>query len=204
MGRSRIAYFFSQPHQPFFTLGILNALAVMLLFIPAFKGLLPVDAKLLHAYGMIFLVFTNFFYGFTYTTFPRFSAQPPIEPRRYLRVWTLNLLAVLSFYASLWLPVLFDAAALLMAVSFAYTLRIFLGIYAKAPEPRFDQYWIVVGLGMGALANLLFLLAAIPCRHCKSALYFDYGVEIGVYLYLIFLPAGIAFRMVPHFSRIMG
>jgi len=47
---------------------------------------------------------------------------------------TLNLLAALSFYASLWLPVLFDAAALLMAVSFAYTLRIFLGIYAKAPE----------------------------------------------------------------------
>ncbi|ADV46717.1 NnrS family protein [Nitratifractor salsuginis] len=204
MPRPKLVYFFSQPHQPFFALGLFNALAVMLLFIPAFRGMLSIDARLLHAYGMIFLVFTNFFYGFTYTTFTRFSAQPPIEERRYLRVWVLNLLAALSFYVSLWMPPLFYVAALLMALSFAYTLRIFMGIYAKAPEPKKDQYWIIVGFGMGALADLLFLLAQIPCRHCRSGLYFDMGVEVGIYLYLIFLPAVIAFRMVPHFSRCMN
>ena len=204
MRRSRIAAFLSQPHQPFFALGVFNAILVMLLFIPAFKGVLPVDARLLHAYGMIFLVFTNLFYGFTYTTFPRFSVQPPIEHRRYLRVWVLNFLAAVSFYLSLWLPEAFYAAALLMAVSFALTFRIFLPIYAKAPEPRNDQYWILVGYGMGTLADLLFLLAQIPCKHCRAGVFFDYGVEVGIYLYLIFLPAVIAFRMVPFFSRVMG
>jgi uncharacterized protein involved in response to NO len=198
---SRLAYFFSQPHQPFFALGLFNALALMLLFIPAFKGALSVDARLLHAYGMIFLLFTNFFYGFAYTTYPRFSSQPPIEARRYLRVWVLNLLAALNFYTSLWMPPLFYAGALLVALSFAYTLRIFLEIYAKAPEPKKDQYWIIVGFGMGALADLLFLLSQVPCRHCRSGLFFDMGAEAGIYLYLIFLPAVIAFRMVPHFSR---
>ena len=197
-------YFFSQPHQPFFALGIVNAVLFMLLFALGFKGVLTFDAPFLHAYSMIFMVFTNFFYGFTYTTFPRFSAQPPIDLRRALRVWTLQLLAAVSLVVSLWLPEAFYAAAVFVALSIAYTLRIFLEIYAKAPEPKGDQYWIIVGYGMAGLANLLFLLAWIPCSHCKAGIFLDYGVGVGIYLYLIFLPTVIAFRMVPFFSRVMG
>jgi len=195
---------FSQPHQPFFLLGSLNAVVLMLLFIPAMRGLLAVDVMRLHGYGMIFLVFTNFFYGFSYTTFPRFSAQPPIESRRWMRVWLLNFLAALSFYVSLLLPEAFYAAAVLTALSFAYTLRIFLPIYAQAPEPRQDQYWIIVAYGMGALSNLLYLLAAVPCASCRSGVFHAYAVEIGIWLYLLFLPMLVAFRMVPFFSRVQG
>ncbi len=201
MSNPKPLYFFTQPHQPFFSLGLFNAIAVMSLFIGAFKGILAIDARFIHIYGMIFLIFSNFFYGFSYTTFTRFSAQAPIETRRYLRVWLLNLLGTLSFYASLWKSWIFYASALFMALSFAYTLKIFLEIYAKAPQPKRDQYWIVVGFGMGALSNILFLLSQIPCAHCKASVFFDLGIESGIYLYLIFLPTVIAFRMVPHFSR---
>jgi uncharacterized protein involved in response to NO len=41
MSHSRFAYFFSQPHQPFFLLGFLNAIIVMALFIPAYRGGYP-------------------------------------------------------------------------------------------------------------------------------------------------------------------
>ena len=198
-----IRYFFSQPHQPFFALGILDALIFMPLFVASFEGYLAANATLVHAYSMLFLVFGNFFYGFTYTTFPRFSAQPPIDARRYLRVWALQLLATLSFLASLWLPYAFYAAVVFVAVAIALTLRIFLGIYRAAPEPRTDQYWIIVAFGMAGLSNLLFLLAQVPCTHCRAGVFFDYAVSVGVYLYLLFLPAVIAFRMVPLFSRVM-
>lgn len=203
MPTRRFAYFFSQPHQPFFFLGIFNALTVMLLFLLAYRGIVSVDALKLHAYGMIFLVFTNVFYGFTYTTFPRFSARPPIEIRRYLRVWLLNFLAASSFYLSILLPEAFYASAIFTALSFTLTIRIFLEIYADAPEPRNDQYWIIVAFGMGALANLLYLLDAVPCSGCRPGIFSAWAADVGVWLYLIFLPIVIGFRMVPFFSRVL-
>ncbi len=197
-------YFLSQPHQPFFALGIFNGVLFMILFLLVFKGVLAFDPGLLHSYSMLFLVFSNFFYGFTYTTFPRFSAQPPIDSRCYLRVWTLQLLATLSFLAAIWFLPAFYAATVFVAVGFAYTIRIFLEIYRLAPEPRQDQYWIIVAFGMGALSNLLFLLSQIPCTSCRSGVFFSYAVGTGVYLYLFSLPAVIGFRMVPFFSQVDG
>jgi len=204
MKPSRITYLFSQPHQPFFLLGVFNAMVVMILFLLAYRGIVATDALRLHGYGMIFTVFTNFFYGFTFTTFPRFSARPPIDARRYLRIWFLNLMAALSLYASILFPEAFYGAAIFMAFSFAYTLRIFLEIYAAAPEPKSDQYWIIVALGMGALANLLYLLSAVPCGSCSPGIFGSWAVGAGVWLYLLFLPIIVGFRMVPFFSRVTG
>ncbi len=195
-------YFFSQPHQPFFTLGMINALLFMLLFIPAFRGVIDVNWRYLHAYSMIFLVFTNFFFGFLYTTFPRFSGTAPIEPRRYLLVFLFNLLATITFLAGVWLPVLWYGAGLFMAASFGLTLREFYHIYKICTLPKKDQYWLIVGLGIGAMANILFLLALIPCR-CNSDIFFQTGVEFGIYLYLLFIGFVVAFRMVPFFSHVM-
>ncbi len=203
MGSNRLSYFFSQPHQPFFLLGVINAIVIMALFILAYRGIIEADALRLHGYGMIFAVFSNFFYGFTYTTFPRFSARPPIETRRILRVWLLNFLSSVSLYVSLLLPEAFYAATIFMALSFALTIRNFLVIYTEAPEPKGDQYWIIVALGMGAVANLLYLLAAIPCQGCRTGVFAFWAVGVGVWLYLMFLPIVIGFRMVPIFSGAM-
>ncbi len=197
-----LSYFLSQPHQPFFLMGMLNALVFMLLFIPAFRGVIGVDAKFLHAYSMIFLVFTNFFFGFLYTTFPRFSGTAPIEPRKYLTTALLQLLATLTFLIGIWLQILWYGAALLVAGAFALTLKEFYRIYQACTLPKKDQYWLIVGLGIGAMANILFALALVPCR-CESNIFYQTAVDFGIYLYLIFVAFVVAFRMVPFFSHVM-
>lgn len=199
---SKRDYFFSQPHQPFFTLGIINAIIFMLLFIPAYKEIFSIDGRFFHSYSMIFLVFTNFFFGFLYTTFPRFSGTFPIDPRKYLIVFLFNLLATISFFISIFISYAFYAAALFMAVGFAITLKEFYQIYKVCTLPKKDQYWLIVSIGIGALSNLLFLLSYIPCS-CKSTVFYDTAVNFGIYLYLIFLAFVVAFRMVPFFSHVM-
>ncbi len=201
---SRLAYFLSQPHQPFFFLGIVSAIIFMILFMLSYRGVLDTNATLLHSYSMIFIVFTNFFYGFTLTTFTRFSSQMPIEQKRYITLFILNSIAFITMIAQLWIDYLFFATTISMAISFAYLIRVFYDIYQKAPEPKSDQYMIIFSFGMGAISNILFLLYQIPCTKCKSDIFLQYGVQIGIYLYMLLLGIVIAFRMVPFFSRVMS
>lgn len=90
-------YFLSQPHQPFFLLGIINAIVMMLLFALNYKGLLSlhVDSLTFHSYSLIFLVFTNFFTGFLFTTFPHFNQTQVIEKKYYVNIFYANILASL-------------------------------------------------------------------------------------------------------------
>ena len=198
---SKRDYFFSQPHQPFFLLGMVNAVIFMALFVVAYKGIVATNALFLHSYSMIFLIFTNFFFGFLYTTFPRFSGTPPIDARRYLIVFSFDFFASLSFLVGVWFEVAWYVAILLMAVSFAMTLKIFYEIYRRCALPKRDQYWIIVALGVGAMSNLLFLLSLVPCR-CQT-IFYDTAVNFGIYLYALFLAFVVAFRMVPFFSHRM-
>ncbi len=200
---SKRDYFFSQPHQPFFTLGIVNAIVFMALFIPIYRGVFGYEAKFFHAYSMIFLVFTNFFFGFLYTTFPRFSGTPPIDARRYLMVFLFQALATLSFLVSLLFYPAFYAAALFVAIAFAMTLKTFYEIYQQCQLPKKDQYWLIVAIGIGAISNILFLFYAIPCGCDKSVVY-EVARNFGIFLYLIFLGFVVAFRMVPFFSHVMN
>ena len=196
-------YFFSQPHQPFFTLGIINAIVTMALFIPEYRGVFGYDAKLFHAFSMIFLVFTNFFFGFLYTTFPRFSGTAPIEPRRYLLVFLFMALATLSFLTSPFFYPTIYAATFFVAIAFAMTLRTFYEIYRQCTLPKRDQYWIIVALGIGAMSDLFFLFYSIPCG-CDKQIVYEIARNFGIYLYLIFLAFVVAFRMVPFFSHVMS
>ena len=203
MNKNRLLYFLSQPHQPFFALGVLSAIVFMAIFIPAYRGVISIDSNLFHSYSMIFIIFTNFFYGFTLTTFTRFSAKPPIDSRRYLRLFVLNLISFLSMLIYLILPLAFFVASIATAISLSYLIRIFYDIYKEANEPKNDQYMIIVSFGMAVVSNLLFILSQIPCSSCNTDILKQFGIEIGVYLYMILLATVIAFRMVPFFSRVL-
>jgi len=203
MNKNRLLYFLSQPHQPFFALGVLSAIVFMAIFIPAYRGVISIDSNLFHSYSMIFIIFTNFFYGFTLTTFTRFSAKPPIESRRYLRLFVLNLISFLSMLIYLILPLAFFVASIATAISLSYLIRIFYDIYKEANEPKNDQYMIIVSFGMAVVSNLLFILSQIPCSSCNTDILKQFGIAIGVYLYMILLATVIAFRMVPFFSRVL-
>jgi len=190
----------SQPHQPFFILGVVNAIMTMALFWYAERYGLSMDMKLFHSYGMIFAVFTNFFYGFLYTTFSRFSMRPPVEKRVYTRLFAINIISSISLYLY---PLSHDfiyLAILANGISISYTIKIFYSIYSEAPEPKSDQYMIILSLGMAFLSNLLYLLSLFGCDGCNEAIFSHYAVGVGIYLYLLNLSITVGWRMIPFFS----
>lgn len=190
-------YFFSQVHQPFFISGILFAVIVMVMFMLGYKGILPlqVDATIFHSYSLIYIVFTQFFTGFIFTTFPRFCQSDVIEKTYYIRTWLIHqigsVLVLLGAVLSLKLLYLGVSVLLLSNIAIVYKLR---EIYAKAPEAmRHDPRWILTGFIMGLLAHFLFILALAGVD--------DSAVAIAMNLYLVFVTFAVGQRMVPFFSH---
>ncbi len=200
--RQTKGYFFSQPHQPFFTLGILNAIIMMLIFLLSFKGvfILSLDTFAFHAYSLIFTVFTPFFLGFLLTTFPRFSQTAAIEKQVYLTAFTLLFLGILLFLVGAFTSIMIVAlGGFLIFLSQLYTTHIFYTIYKNSPQKdKHDQFWILSAWLEGIVANVLFIgyfldiLALSPLT-----------IGVGIYLYLILLALSVGQRMIPFFSHVL-
>ena len=92
-------YFFSQPHQPFFVLAFINAILTMVIFLLSYKGVLHIAIadNYFHGYSLTFLLFTPAFFGFLFTTFPRFASTPILEKKVYMRVFSLFYLGSVLF-----------------------------------------------------------------------------------------------------------
>ncbi len=190
-------YFFSQVHQPFFLSGVVFAIVVMLMFMLSSKGILPlqIDSASFHSYSLIYVVFTQFFTGFIFTTFPRFCQSEAIDKSYYLRTWALHQLGAVVFLAGAVLSIeLLYAGILILFVAntaIVYKLR---EIYAKAPEAmRHDPQWILVGFYMGLFAHVLYLLVFANIDNS--------AVSIAVNLYLVYVTFAVGQRMVPFFSH---
>ncbi len=195
-------YFFSQPHQPFFTLGVSNAIIMMLIFFISLKGWIGLSLSPLsfHAYSLIFTLFTPFFLGFLLTTFPRFSQTPPLEKSLYMRIFALvgvgSLLTLLGAFISIYILIL---GAIMIALAQGYVSYLFYARYQASPAPdKYDIKWIMITWSLGLLSNTLFILflLGVDLFHIPS-------MEVGIYLYLIMLALSVAQRMVPFFSHIM-
>ena len=195
------SYFLSQPHQPFFVLAFVNALLSMLLFMLIIKGSVVTDitASNYHAYALIFLVFTPAFLGFLFTTFPRFSSTPPIDPKRYLRILWIFLAGSLLFIMGSLLSSFFTTIAMIVLfVGHFGAINILLNVYFDSPhEEKHDQYWILIAFAFGFLAHFFFLLSTwFPSLHTLA-------VQMSVYLYLFLVAFSVAQRMIPFFSHCM-
>ena len=192
-------YFLSQPHQPFFILGIVNAILVMLLFALSYKGLInfQIDTKLFHTYSLIYLVFTNLFVGFLFTTFPRFNQTQVIEKSFYTNIFYANLVASALFILSSFLSNNLVALSMaLVLVSEFFIVKKLQQIYNAGMAPdKSDSFWILSASYFGLFANLLFLLSIFFPSLLTSA------INLGFYLYLIFLAFSVAQRMIPFFSH---
>lgn len=192
-------YFLSQPHQPFFLLGVFNAIIVMLIFALSYKGILSlsIDVKTFHVYSLVFLVFTNVFTGFLFTTFPRFNQADVISKKYYVNVFYGNLLSGLLFLAGSFLSL--EMAVAGMTFSFVSQLFIVLklqSIYKAGTAPdKSDSFWILNANYIGLFANAFFILSIFVPAALNSA------INIAFYLYLIFLAFSVGQRMIPFFSH---
>ncbi len=203
MNTKKYDYFFSQPHQPFFAFGVINAILFMLIFMLSYKGVITLSIlpNLFHSYSLIFAVFTSFFLGFLLTTFPRFSQTPALEQNIFLTNFALLfigtvffLIGSLSFIFFIYIGVLFVLAAQI------YTMIVFYNIYKGSPLPElYDQKWIMIGFGSGIVANILFIIGFLS----DSLMIFELAKQIGIYLFLTIIAFTVGQRMIPFFSHVM-
>ncbi len=194
MTKQNEGYFLSQPHQPFFTLGVINAIVFMLLFALSYNGLVlsTIDITFFHSYGFIFLVFTPFFMGFLLTTYPRFSQTQVADKRLYTKLFHALIVATVALVLTLYFPLFIYASYLLVLIVQLLVLWEFTARYKASPlHDKFDIFWISVGWSMGIVTNIAFIAGV------------DIAPYIGVYLYLCFTAFSIAQRMVPFFSHVM-
>ena len=195
-------YFFSQPHQPFFLLAFVNAFIAMLIFMLSYKGIIFMDisASSFHAYAFTYLLFTPAFFGFLFTTFPRFSSTPAIEKKRYFRVFTLYYIgATLFLLGSIVSPMLTAMGMIVIFIGHAAGVLILKNIYTiTTMEDTHDIFWILIALIFGLFAHLLFIFAEI-----FSSSLLTISLQISSYLYLFLLAFSVAQRMVPFFSHSM-
>ena len=195
------SYFLSQPHQPFFTLAIFNALLMMVLFILSFKGFIRVYMPVinLHAYSLIYLVFTNAFTGFLFTTFPRFNRTKEIDKPYYTKIFHGNIIGTALFvFGLLFSKALIFTAMAILCIAYLFIILKLLNIYKSTTvQNKNDSFWILTAMMVGFISQLFFMIS----------LYFSYFEKVAVlssfYLYLIFLAFSVAQRMIPFFSHSM-
>ena len=162
-------YFLSQPHQPFFLAGVIWAVLVMLVFMASYKMMMRGDfhsfltPASFHAYSLIFIVFTQFFIGFLYTTFSRFCQSEPVKKPYYIRTFFLyqagSLMVTLGLFVSEALMLWGMGLLFLGQAVFLYMLqRIFTSAQAEIKD---DPFWILTSLYVGTAAHLLWIIESV-------------------------------------------
>jgi len=202
--REKTVYFFSQPHQLFFFFGILWAIIDMFVFALAYKCMvsLSVSPITFHAYSMIFIVFTQFFVGFIFTTFPRFCQSDTIAWRNYVGIFALFQSGALFLLVGvLWLETISMAGVAVLFIANFFAIFQLLRIYrtGTTTHASSDPFWILMGFSVGAVSHILFALELF-----SPADIYTYAVQSGFWLYIIFTTFVIAQRMVPFFSHVMA
>jgi uncharacterized protein involved in response to NO len=199
----KLDYFLSQPHQPFFFWGVVNAILFMTLFLLSYKGVVVLDMtpNLFHAYSLIFIVFTAFFQGFLLTTFTRFSQMPPLDPKIYTTNFTILAAGTLLFLIGAFSSKIVTAVGMLLLLgNQIFTFYAFWKVYKASPSPdKYDQFWILTAWASGIAANLLLIAAYLGGWLGLE----EFAKEAAVYLYLVFVALSVGQRMIPFFSHVM-
>jgi len=195
----------SQPYRIFFLTAILNAIIAMLIFGLSYKSILhlTLDIKVFHIYSLIFLLFTNAFTGFLFTTFPKFNNEKEIAKNYYITTFSVMFLGNILFYiGALFNHYIVVLAMFLLTVSdilVAYKLN---SIYESSKiQNKRDSYWILSAKYFGVLGNILFLATQLKLYFAYKFNLLDIAINFSFYLYLIFLAFVVAQKMVPFFSN---
>ncbi len=197
-------YFLSQPHQPFFVLAFSNAIISMLLFALFSKSIIAPTILIpnYHAYSLIYLMFTPAFLAFLFTTFPRFSATPPIEKIVYMTiVIPFAIGSLLLTIGSLTLSSISTMGIIVTLIGHLLSINILRKIYKNSiVKEKHDMFWILISMAMGGASHLLFTIGYL----FESDSIINFAIQIAIYLYLFMVTFSVAQRMVPFFSNATG
>jgi len=172
---------------------------MMLIFALDYKGILSlhVTSLLFHSYSLIFLVFTNFFTGFIFTTFPRFNQTKDIEKKYYTKIFYTNTLASLLFIVGAFSSEYLSLGAMILSLfaQFFIVLKLQKIYKTGVAADKSDSFWILSANYFGVIGNFLFILSLFIPEILPTA------VSISFYMYLIFLAFSVGQRMIPFFSH---
>ena len=198
-------YFLSQPHQPFFILGVINAVIMMLIFALSYKGILTLqtESAYFHVYSLTFIVFTNVFTGFLFTTFARFTQAEVISKKYYTNIFYYSLIGSLLFLVGSFINhivLLLGMAILFLAQVFTVLKLQEIYLNGNAVDKK-DAFWILIAQYFGLLGHILFIELELNHYIGHDVNLLNVAVNISFYMYLIFLAFSVAIRMIPFFSH---
>lgn len=192
-------YFLSQVHQPFFVLGVFSAIIMMLIFALSYKGIvsLEMDSLLFHVYSLIFILFSNVFTGFLFTTFPRFCQSELVEKTYYKKLFFATALGVVIFLLGAFINLqLLIVGMIVLFISQVFMFLKLQTMYKNGTtEDREDPFWILMAHKFGLFGHFLFILSMFGLGVD------DVAINISFYMYLIFLTFSVGQRMIPFFSH---
>ncbi len=192
-------YFLSQPHQPFFVLGIFSSIITILIFALSYKGVftLNISPLFFHVYSIIFIVFMSFFTGFLFTTYPRFTAQPSIDRSKYIKIFfTLSFSSVLFLTGSFISHFITIIAMAIILFTNYQIVSILNNIFNKSKASNLeDAFWILRAFKFGLFGNvLMFVSVFLPTIETLA-------IAVSFFMFIIFLTFSVAQRMIPFFSH---
>src|SRR5574344_2070965 len=197
--------FASQPHQPFFTNGVIFFILFITLFAFAYSNSIKLDTSLLtyHAYALIFVVFIQFFLGFLFVVFPKFLMQSEIASKDYMGqfflyfISSLGILLSLIFYSEI--IVLFQ---LIMLFAQILSFKLLYSIHRKSiMKDKNDTKWVLMAFSTGIVSHLLYIVSEF--NFSSSHLVSKIAINSGFYLFLFMIIFVISQRMIPFFTRVM-
>lgn len=203
MFSSWLKKFSSQPHQAFFTFGIIFLILFMSLFTASSMGFLNIKYSILtyHAYVMVFVLFIQFFLGFLYVVFPKFLMQAEIPSSIYMKhfylyfISSLGILISLIFSSSVY--VLFSLLLLFVQI---LSFKLLFDMHKKSISlSKNDTKWILIAYASGIVSHIIYLISIFDFEY--NYIVQRISLNSGFYLFLFALIFAIAQRMVPFFTR---
>lgn len=194
--------FSSQPHQPFFTSGILFLILFMALFVSVYSNTLILDNSVLtyHAYTMVFVIFIQFFLGFLFVVFPRFLIQAEIGIQVYMKQFLLYFFASLGIFLTL---IFYSKATfifqILMLIAQIMSFKLLYSIHKKSiVKIKEDTKWVLISLFSGLVFHSLFIISSLNFPYSYELSRF--AIDGGFYLFLFMIIFAISQRMIPFFT----
>ncbi len=198
--------FSSQPHQPFFTNGVIFFILFMLLLFFSYSNILILNSSLLtyHAYSLIFVVFIQFFLGFLFVVFPKFLMQSEIASKDYMNQFLLYFIGSIGIFLSIiFLPKLVIFFQILILFVQILSFNLLYSIHKKSIlKDKNDTKWVLISFASGLVAHLLFLISQFDFS--LSTLFSKIAINSGFYLFLFMIIFTISQRMIPFFTRVMA
>ena len=194
--------FSSQPHQPFFSSGILFLILFMSLFVCVYSNILNLDKNILtyHAYAMVFVIFIQFFLGFLFVVFPRFLTQAEILQKDYMNQFFLYFISSMAILLSIvfYSKITFIFQFLMLAVQIM-SFNLLYSIHKKSiVRVKEDTKWVLIAFFVGLISHFLFIVTNIDFQYSYEVS--KIAINIGFYLFIFMIIFVISQRMIPFFT----